>query len=134
MSKHLDSSDKRRMSAAVLMIFGRLTFAIAAFYLCTYFLFQWPSQIFRIGAGLGVGMCLLLAAAFLLRDFRWLWQMPVIGIAIAGLSIAGAMFKLYYHRQPHSLSSYEFGVAVVSITVFAGSVALLRVCRQVYGR
>jgi hypothetical protein len=118
------------MTAAVLLIFGRLCFAGAAVYFFTHFLFGGPPQLLGIGIVLAVATLLLLASAFLIRDFGWLWQMPVIGIAVAGLAIGAAMLKLYFARQPHLLDSFESGVTVVSLAAFAGSVALLRRCRK----
>jgi len=129
--KRFDPSDKRPMAAAVLIIFGRLCFAIGTICLCTHFLFGQPPALLRIGVGLAAALLMLLLAAFLLRDFRWLWQMPVIGFAVAGLAMAGTMSRLYFIRQPHSLSSYEFGVGVAGLIAFAGSAVLLRRSRKV---
>lgn len=134
MSEHNDSPDMRRIVGGLLLYLGRLIFAVATIFLCTHLLFGTPRQFVRIGVGLAVATLLLISAACLVRDFRWLWRVPVTGVAIAGVVIAGAIFTLYFCRQPHSLNSYEFGIAVIGIIVFAGSLVLLRRCRRVYGR
>jgi hypothetical protein len=113
MSKGLKSLDKRRMSAISLIFFGRFFFVFTAIYAFSHILFGWPPHLFGIVIGIMVAAVLLLLAAYLLRDFGWLWQMPVIGIAFAGLTIGGSIFKVYFARHPHHLTTYEACVGLL---------------------
>jgi len=133
MSETSESSDGRRITAAVLILLGRLTFAIATVYALTHFIFGRPPQLWRIGVGFAAATALLLGAASLLRDFRWLWQIPVISLTLAGLVIGGFMVRLYFAREPHQLNSTESWIAAVGLVAFAGGVVLLRLRRKLSG-
>ena len=125
-SRSIKSSDKRLTGAGFLIVLGRLCFAITTICIFSRLLFGWPPHLFPIMIGLAMAVALLLLAGYLLRDFRWLWQMPVIAVAFAGLAIGCAMFKQYFACQPHHLTFYEAYVGFLGLVTFGGCVILFR--------
>jgi hypothetical protein len=79
----------------------------------------YPSDIRRIYWGLFAALVLLIAVAWLIRDFDWLLQIALWGGAVACVLFIGAVVKAYFHRSPHTLNATELysGLAAIGCLI-----------------
>jgi len=89
-------------------------------------LFHVPFPLWRSVTALALSLAALLALGFLMRDFRVLWQLPLAGLALAGVALAAGLGKVCFQRDPYHLSPYEIAVALGGLAVFAVACLILR--------
>jgi len=80
------------------------------------------SILLRVIITLGISVLFLAGAAGLngnsqsLRGF--LWRIPFIVIGLGSLGLVSTLFRIYRHRQPHSLNDYEISLLIAGVVVF----------------
>jgi hypothetical protein len=120
------SSDRPLFAASILIILGRLGLAIAICYGLLSIAFQYPLKPIRVSVALSLSLGFLLAAACLLRAYVWLVDIVVQCIALGALLLGVVVVRLYFHRTPHFVTSYEISALGMCLLGFGLSVLWLR--------